>query len=78
MKYGLEDTGGATELGQMQDSISNPLEALGKDSFLPLDHPCWLRAMKLAAALFTSGSFVDPNLPGWCEFLYAVVPLLEE
>lgn len=74
-KYDLVDTGGATEPGKILDSISDPLEVLDGDSSLHLDHPWWLPAMTRAAALFTVGSFADPNLPGWRELLYPVVSL---
>lgn len=77
-KYGLEDTGGAAELGKMLYSLSDPLEMLGGDLSLPLGHPWWLPAMTRAATLFTTSSFIDLSLPGWREFLYPVVPLPKE
>lgn len=38
-KKELEDTGRPTELGEMLDSISDPIEILGGDVSLSLDHP---------------------------------------
>lgn len=63
-KKGLEDIGGPGELGEMLDSISDLLEILGGDVSLSLDHPSWMPALTGAAALFTTGSFAYPSLPG--------------
>lgn len=38
-KYVLEDTGGAAELNEMLNSLSDPLELLGGDPSLLSDHP---------------------------------------
>lgn len=63
MSYGLQDTGGATELEEMLDSLSDPLEVLGGDSSLSVDHPWWpqlerqscLRMVHLRIGLFPTG-----------------------
>lgn len=77
-KYALEDTGGAAELGEMLDSLSDPFVMLGWDHFLPSDHTWCLLAMTRAATLFTIVSFADSSLPGWNEFLYPVVATSKE
>lgn len=76
--YVLEDVDGVVELGEMLDSLSDPLEILGGDSSLPPNHPWWLPAMTWAVALFTAGLFIDPDFTGWREILYPVVSLLKE
>lgn len=77
-KKGLEDTGGTTKLEELLSAISNPSVALEVDDSFPLDHHWWTPALTKVVTHLSSGSFDDPNLPGWRDLQYPVVPFPEE